>query len=169
MRVFVTCDEATAEAVLRDGWTDLHTDCGQDGVWCEANNDPFKPNVPSGITLRGPVGEVTLCQDIPEGLFDEFQFSEGTRSIPYGLTQAQIEERLESEEFVPAGYAIIPAERLNAAGKPELYSHSYRVGSRREQIDAIARREGADRYRSALAFLDRVGWRTAEEEEAEQD
>jgi hypothetical protein len=167
VRVFVSLGEHQAEAVLRDGWTDLHhdADLGLVGVWCEHRPGEFG---------RGPQGDVTLCQHVPQELFDEFQMHLSTVPEPPGLTPEQLRAFYASAEHVGVGYAIIPAARLNAAGRPRLFAHAHATGSRRDVLAAAARweeagqRQAADNFRRAVAFLDRVGWCELMRDDAEE-
>jgi hypothetical protein len=109
---------------------------------------PAKPN---GVILDaddGVIGQVTLCLDIPEEEFSN-----------YDVTDPLTEK---------SGYriALIPAEVLNRLGKPQVYDHTFAGLSRRRLVRAAQTWESrghyqhAQRMREAIAFFDKIGWLT---------
>jgi hypothetical protein len=144
MRVYFTTTVARAEAIFRDGFTDL-----LEGVWFADRqldiNDGFE-------------GDVTLCVDVADDLFRQYEWTD---------------HRL--------GYrhALIPAEVLNRLDKPQIYDHFYAGISRRDLVHSIRTWEGYGQretwsdegakaaegslrhgrgMRDALEFFDRIGW-----------
>jgi hypothetical protein len=142
MRVYFTTTVAMAEVVWRDGWTDLFHEFGKDGVYLITA--PF-------TAISGFEGEVTLCLDVPEQLFDRFDVTDGVQK--------------------ECGYrmALVPAAELKQLGKPQVYDHLYAGCSRRELLESIrtwesqedeGSRRRAVEMRQALQFFDRIGWLT---------
>jgi hypothetical protein len=144
MRVYLTTTVATADAIFRDGWTNLHEDCGKVGV--HLADAQLGPN-------DGFCGPLTLCLDVPEDMFRRYEVEEA------GLGYR---------------YAIVPAEALNGLGvKPQVYDHEYAGESRRDFLQAIrawdraGKRQGdleirkhVQQMRDAFDFFDRIGWLT---------
>jgi hypothetical protein len=96
-------------------------------------------------------GDVTLCLDVPEDVFDKYDVTDDLmKSSGYRL-------------------ALIPADELNRLGKPQVYDHFYIDSSRRELLHAadIWENDGsvdsfqhANEMREAIAFFDQIGWLT---------
>jgi hypothetical protein len=155
MRVFLTCLVATADAIFRDGWTDLHCLCGVEGV--HLSDCPLDER-------EGFEGPVTLCVEVPDDIFEKYEW---------------IEEAAEGREHVPGDpmrglgcqpgsyrYAVIPAAVLNTVGQPQVWDHDYAGSSRKELMDAIrlwerdSDKRHAQEMRDALEYFDRIGWQT---------
>ena len=142
MRRFFTTRVATADAIFRDGFTDIYEFGGCEGVYFADRqldvNDGFE-------------GDVTLCMDAPDEVFERHEVI---------------------EDGAPPGYgrrALIPAVVLNQIGKPKVYDHYFAGCSRRDMLRVIRQREAANHQdgcpsvqdmRSAIEFFDRIGWLT---------
>jgi hypothetical protein len=138
MRVFLTTTIATADRVCRDGFTNMHQLSDVEGVYlADAQldaNDGFE-------------GPVTLCLDVPDDVFQKYEWV---------------------EDGLGYRHAVIPAEVLNRLPRPQVYDHLFAGCSRRQMVQAIRRREHAGSVgypsvqdmRDAMAFFDRIGWLT---------
>lgn len=139
MRAYFTTTVEETKAIWRDGFRDLHHEFGMKGVWFASEqldvNDGFE-------------GDVTLCLDVPEGVFAKYEWDD---------------PRHRYRE------ALIPADVLNTLGKPQVYDHAYAGSSRRElkiASDFWEAGETVSEYlfsqelRAAMAFFDEIGWRT---------
>jgi hypothetical protein len=137
MRVFMTTTVAQAEAIFRNGYTNLCAEFGREGVyWSDS---------PLGAA-DGFDGEVVLSLDVSDELFQGWD-------VP--------------DELTPGRLALIPAEVLNRIGKPQVHDHQFAGSWRREEVQAIQSSEAADSVagrraakamRDAKAFFDRIGW-----------
>jgi hypothetical protein len=166
--VFVTVPDASADAILRDGWTDRDSLRGVHGV--HLSDCPLDYR-------HGFFDPVVLCLEVAEDAFERYEQVNEKRPAPKyvpGIPFLPLDE--------PPGayrYAIIPAAVLNQIGKPQLYDHEYARCSRKEVLLAIRDWEGRTEpealtlvrsMRDSLEFLDRHGWRTplrVREEKAE--
>jgi hypothetical protein len=139
VRVYTRTSAAVALELLERGFQDLHTDAGQDGVWC-ADSPPgdFRPAAGTGVMLGGPEGDTVLCTDVPEDVFRELEMQESTRSLTMeeAVKVREGDPWPEGLEYQSMGYAIIPADTLNRYGRPRLYDHEYAGYSRADLIRA---------------------------------
>jgi hypothetical protein len=146
MRVFFTCTVATADALLRDGWTNrINRDChGLNGVHLSDRRLDANDGFP---------GPVVLCLEVPDNVLEQYGWGEEVGGL-----------------FC---YAVIPADVLKTIGPPQIYDHRLAGDSRKELLDAIrfweqefdeslneSSRERAEELREALKFMDRHGWQT---------
>jgi hypothetical protein len=139
MRVYIMVTVAEADAILREGFTDLHADAGREGVWCW-RDQPLgcwqKAAGRGGLVGCGTGGEVTLCAEVPEDTFRALEIRQSTRPGP----RAEAARRHPGDpdpkghEFIRLGYAIIPAEVLNRQGRPQIYDHEQAGSSRRHLV-----------------------------------
>jgi hypothetical protein len=140
MRVFFTTAAGMTRAILRHGFRDEYKEGDLRGVWFA--DQPLGAN-------EGFAGDVTLCVEVPEDVFAHYQW---------------VEEP-------PIGYrrSLLPAAVLNRLGPPQIYSHTFASGSRRDLVRALRQREeegrpegypSAEDLRAAIEFFDEVGWRT---------
>jgi hypothetical protein len=140
MRTYLVTDVPTARAVFANGWHDTHCEFGREGVCLST--------VP--LDARdGFDGDVTLCLDVPEDLFDRFDLTD------------------EVQEASGYRLALVPAVELNKLGKPLVYDHTFAGSSRRELCRSIETWEQspqsnrhADGMKEAVRFFDEIGWRT---------
>jgi hypothetical protein len=138
MRVYLTTTIATADAIFRDGWADLHQHCGTAGV--HLADVPLSAN-------EGFPGPLTLCLDVPEELFRQHE---------------QVEEIGYRYAVVPAE----ALNRLSV--RPQVYDHEFAGCSRVQMVRSIREREqagsadypSAQDMRDAIAFFDRIDWLT---------
>jgi hypothetical protein len=138
MRVYVTTTVENAKRVLCEGFRDVYEEFGRDGVWL-------------GDIQRGSGagfdGDVTLCMEVPENQFEQYEASEPSR----GCREA-----------------LIPADVLNRLCKPLIYDHSYAGCTRRELVktaESLEQEGDADdpnvnAIRAAIEFFDEIGWLT---------
>jgi hypothetical protein len=144
MRVYVTVTVPQTEAIFQSGWADLYTfehEPHPRGVY--VSTQPLGAN-------DGFLGEVTLCLDVPEEVFAEYDCTD--------------------EVNLNDGYrmAFIPAAALNAIGRPQVYDHRFAGISRRQLLQSIRQWEeagpeyhpSAEDLRRAFDFFDRIGWLT---------
>jgi hypothetical protein len=150
MRCYYTTTVKRAEDILRDGFVNLYEECGVRGVYFADT----QLNVNDGFE-----GDVTICLDIPEGDFKQYEIH-GDPVISYRM-------------------AIMPSSVLNGLGKPQIYDHTYAGGDTRvpmvrairdweaaveekkengEDWESTARR--VQGMKDAVAFFDRHGWLT---------
>ena len=139
VRVYLTTTVPVVESILQEGFTDLHEFAGLSGVYmadCKLNANDGWP------------GEMTLCLDVPEDVFQRYEIV---------------------EELLGYRYAIIPATLLNRIGRSQIYDHEYAGTSRRDLLRACQRwrRSGspaasakAAEMCAAMAVFDRIGWLT---------
>jgi hypothetical protein len=109
------------------------------------------PEYGSGVLLadrqldanEGFEGELTLCLDVPDAVFERYEWFEEGGGPGYRLS-------------------LIPAGVVNSLGKPAVYDHDFAGCSRRQLLQTMRRAEGehAARIRRAVAFLDEIGWLT---------
>jgi hypothetical protein len=138
MRVFLTTSVDTTKQIWRDGWWDIHEEFGMSGV-CLADaqldaNDGF-------------LGDVTVCIDVPEGVFAQYEIDDPIHNYRE---------------------AIVPADVLNGLDKPKVYDHEYAGSSRRQLLKAAEHWEAGDvrshqhanEMREAIRFFDEIGWLT---------
>jgi hypothetical protein len=158
MRLFVTVADASADAILLDGWTDTYSLGSVNGV--HLSDCPLDYR-------HGFFDPVVLCVEVAEDAFERYE---------------QVNEKRPAPKYVPGipflpldappaayRYAIIPAAVLNQIGKPQLYDQEYARCSRKEVLLAIRDWEGRTdpqaltlvrSMRESLEFLDRHDWRT---------
>jgi hypothetical protein len=122
---------------LRHGFEDCYEESGQTDVYFATT----QLDINDGVE-----GDVTLCLDIPDEIFDEFECTD------------------EIQEASGYRFALIPTPVLNRLGPPQVYDHYYAGSSRRELLTSI-RHWGDDHpmakeMRKALKFFDRIGWLT---------
>jgi hypothetical protein len=145
MRAYVTIDVPGTKAIWRDGFTDLYevfdeqSGASKSGVYVATR--PLDAN-------DGFMGDVTLCLEVPEGLFNRYY-------VPDAVN-------------LKSGYrmALVPAEELNRLGKSQVYDHTYTELSRRDLVQYADKLEAAgpqynDRVqemREAIRFFDDIGW-----------
>jgi hypothetical protein len=143
-RAYLTTTVPGADAVFRDGFTDLYEEFGRRGV--------YLATVPLGAN-DGFDGDVTLCLDVPPDVFQRHDVTD------------------ELQEASGYRLALVPADVLNRLGRPQVYDHTFAGASRRELVQSIRtweeggpKDEGTRRHvqamRDAMAFFDRIGWLT---------
>jgi hypothetical protein len=121
--MFFTTTVSTADAIFRDCFTDIYEFSGCEGV-CFADrqldvNDGFE-------------GDVTLCMDAPDEVFERHEVI---------------------EDGAPPGYgrrALIPAVVLNQIGKPKVYDHYFAGCSRRDMLRVIRQKETPSTTRTVV-------------------
>jgi hypothetical protein len=170
MRVYIATTSDIALQLLEQGWRDLHTDLGRNGLWCnESPPTGVRPAAGRGTLVGGPQGDTVMCANVPEEVFRELEVEEATRPLTPEESRRVGEGGPEPEglEYQRVGYAIIPAEVLNQHGRPQVY-YEFATDSRAELLRAILGREQGEEgdqefaraMRRAVDFLDRSGWRT---------
>jgi hypothetical protein len=142
MRAYFTTSVERARTIFDSGFTDLYEEFGVQGV--NLSTRPLDVN-------DGFDGDVTLCLDVPEGTFKQYDVTDtGQEQCGYRL-------------------ALIPAPVLNGIGKPQVYDHAYAGASRRElpesiktweQDSAASSQLHAQEMRDAVKFFDSIGWLT---------
>lgn len=136
MRCFLTTKVERTNEIWREGFRDLHQQFGRQGVWFADEqldvNDGFE-------------GDITICLEIPEDVFEEYEVDDPIHDCRQ---------------------ALIPAEVLNKLGKPQVYDHWYaglsredlvQAANRLEQGDVTARQYAID-FRAAIQFFDEFSW-----------
>ena len=145
MRVYCATTISQVRVIFRDGWTDLDTELGMDGVYVSPNKLDIND---------GAGGNVTLCVDIPEQLFDRFEVT------------PKVER-----EILGVQLAVVPAAELNKIGKPQVYNHEFAGLSRRDLVKDMeilkaeadvfeSANERVSQIREAIEFFDEIGWLT---------
>jgi hypothetical protein len=139
MRVFQTATISRTDAILRDGFIDMHRLGEIHGVHCA--------DVPLGV-MDGFEGDVTLCVEVPDEVFQQYECK---------------------EDGCSHRYALIPAAVLNSLGQPDVYDCAFAGLSRRDMVESMRRSEearivggtsSAAAMRRVMEFFDRIGWRT---------
>jgi hypothetical protein len=151
MRVFVTTTVQIARETLKNGFTGRYSLGEHSGVYVGERVLDIKD---------GFDGQVTLCVNIPVGVFN---------------CHEEIEGEPDSSHEIRTGRALIPAAVLNQFDPPQLYDHEYAGLSRRELLQAIDRApfgEPSPRkaMKEAFDFFEEVGWMAPvrlQEEQAE--
>jgi hypothetical protein len=147
-RVYLITTVADSRSILREGFTDLHEECGQQGVYFADRvldvNDGFE-------------GDVTLCLDLRDDEFKRYEIV---------------------EEGARPGYrrmALVPAAVLNRFGPAKIFDHLYAGAGRVELLRSIrgweqhgeecseeeskeSSRRHAQEMRAAIEFFDEIGW-----------
>jgi hypothetical protein len=108
IRVYVTVPVPTADKILASGFWDMRPDCGLEGT--------HLATAPLGAN-DGPEGDVTLCLDVPEPLFKEYEV----------VVEGEGGDR----------WGILPADRLNQLPPPAIYDHTFAGSSRRDLVTLI--------------------------------
>jgi hypothetical protein len=179
IRLYIRVTSVSALKMMADGFWDIHSDLGEEGVFCEDRpRHGFRAAAGQGLMICGPEGDTVLCVDVPDEVFHEREVCEGTR----GLTEEEVAQFNKDGSFPEGlemqhmGHALIPAAILNQYGRPRLYDHEYAGASRRELLQSIRRWElkepsenddaeqGRQRHiqemRDAIVFFDKIGWLT---------
>src|SRR5262249_59511272 len=110
MRIYMRMPAQSALKVLAEGFWNMHTLQGDNGVYCDDRPGGLMRAGPgTGVLLGGPQGDTTLCLEVPEDLFRERESQESTRPLT-----ADEEKQIESGGPEPAtleyqhmGYAVI--------------------------------------------------------------
>jgi hypothetical protein len=138
MRFYFTTTVENTKQIWEHGFWDIYSEFGLEGVWFASQ--PLDAN-------DGFPGEVVLCMEIPDNIFEQYEFDAPDH---------------------PYREAIIPATALNEIGKPQVFDHQFAGMSRRDLSNAANRWEErgvrgflhADEFRSAMKFFDDIGWLT---------
>jgi hypothetical protein len=142
MRVYLTTTVPRADAIFRDGFTDLYEEFGMQGVYLATV--PLDAN-------DGFMGDVTLCLEVPPDVFQRHDVTDGL------------------QEASGYRFALVPADELNKLGKPQVYDHTFADYSRVDLflwIRALEQGGGPEDnkqiqlMRDAVAFFNRIGWLT---------
>jgi hypothetical protein len=138
MLVFHTTDSDDALEILKHGFQDRTDYYGRTqvctGVWFA--DGPL--TVSDGFD-----GDTLLALEVPEEVFTSHEWSGYAESYRF---------------------ALIPATEVNAFGRPQVDSHDFAWGSRRELLraaqewEAVGQRHHAAKMRKAIRFFDEVGW-----------
>jgi len=139
MRAYYTTTVARTKAIFQEGFTDLYTEFGMQGVYFSS--------IPLAIN-DGFDGDTVLCLDVPDDVMEQFDVSD--TSMAYQLS-------------------LIPAAVLNLLDKPKIYDHTYTKCSRKQLRDsirmwqqdaALSSQLKAQDLRDAIKFFDSIGWNT---------
>jgi hypothetical protein len=139
MRVYYTATVDGARAILSEGFVDLREFANLKGVWladCQRNAN------------NGFGGDVTMCPDVPEDEFKQYEVA---------------------EEGLGHRMSLIPAAVLNGLPNPQVYDYLFCAGKSRAElvrairtweVDDVECQRHAQEVRDAIQFFDEIGWLT---------